>query len=208
MKPSLFNPQLVNPPFGQSIICAVVRCQFHVLSNVVPPPFRSGIAYLEETNVGGLLAEALTADVQAILADKTGSAEGLETWQNSRCRSGEPVGADTAFAGALAVASGARVPDGVVRHIGRMSEESCCWLLESDRDFSGLQRDRMRGSLGFGLCGQLALAGRKRQWKRERPRNVLGSALIAGHGIRALFADCLAAKLRAALGLTNGAFLT
>jgi hypothetical protein len=29
-------------------------------------------AYLDETNVGGLLTEALTADVQAVLADETG----------------------------------------------------------------------------------------------------------------------------------------
>jgi hypothetical protein len=28
-------------------------------------------AYLDETNVGGLLTEALTADVQAVLADET-----------------------------------------------------------------------------------------------------------------------------------------
>jgi ABC-type cobalt transport system substrate-binding protein len=30
-----------------------------------------GKSYLDETNVGALLAEALTADVQAILADET-----------------------------------------------------------------------------------------------------------------------------------------
>lgn len=30
-----------------------------------------GELYLDETNVGGLLAEALTADVQAVLADET-----------------------------------------------------------------------------------------------------------------------------------------
>lgn len=29
-------------------------------------------AYLDESNVGGLLTEALTADVQAIFADQTG----------------------------------------------------------------------------------------------------------------------------------------
>ena len=28
-------------------------------------------SYLDETNVGGLLTEALTADVQAVLADET-----------------------------------------------------------------------------------------------------------------------------------------
>ena len=31
----------------------------------------SGESYLDETNVGGLLAEALTADVEAVLADQT-----------------------------------------------------------------------------------------------------------------------------------------
>ena len=30
-----------------------------------------GESYLDETNVGGLLAEALTADVEAVLADQT-----------------------------------------------------------------------------------------------------------------------------------------
>jgi hypothetical protein len=33
--------------------------------------FRVGKSYLDETNVGALLAEALTADVQAVLADET-----------------------------------------------------------------------------------------------------------------------------------------
>ena len=31
-----------------------------------------GFPYLDETNVGALLAEALTADVEAVLADETG----------------------------------------------------------------------------------------------------------------------------------------
>jgi hypothetical protein len=33
--------------------------------------FWVGKSYLDETNVGALLAEALTADVQAVLADET-----------------------------------------------------------------------------------------------------------------------------------------
>jgi hypothetical protein len=45
----------------------------------------AGVSYLDETNVGALLAEALTADVQAVLADET-----------SR------VGADTAVSTSLA----------------------------------------------------------------------------------------------------------
>jgi Zn-dependent M28 family amino/carboxypeptidase len=33
--------------------------------------FTPGAAYLDESNVGGLFTEALTADVQAVLADQT-----------------------------------------------------------------------------------------------------------------------------------------
>ena len=58
---------------------------------------------LDEANVGGLLTEALTADVEAVLADQTGA-----------------VGADAARASALAVLAGAGVPDGFVRHVGEM----------------------------------------------------------------------------------------
>jgi hypothetical protein len=57
---------------------------------------------LDEANVGRLLAEALTADVEAVLADETGL-----------------VGADAAAASALAVVARARVPDGFVRHVER-----------------------------------------------------------------------------------------
>ena len=55
---------------------------------------------LGEADVKSLLTEALTADVQAVLADETGL-----------------VGADTALAAALAVGARARVPDRLVRHI-------------------------------------------------------------------------------------------
>ena len=58
---------------------------------------------LDEANVGGLLTEALTADVEAVLADETGL-----------------VGADAAAAGTLAVVARARVPDGFVRHVERI----------------------------------------------------------------------------------------
>jgi len=57
------------------------------------------LAVLGEANVGRLFSEALTADVQAVLADET-------CW----------VGANAAFAGALAICAWARVPDGFVRH--------------------------------------------------------------------------------------------
>ena len=40
--------------------------------------------YLDETNVGGLLTEALTADVQAVLADETGLV-GADTAVEDRC---------------------------------------------------------------------------------------------------------------------------
>jgi hypothetical protein len=48
----------------------------------------SNLTYLDEANVGGLLTEALTADVQAVLADQT-----------SR------VGADAAVSTVLAIGS-------------------------------------------------------------------------------------------------------
>jgi len=57
---------------------------------------------LDEANVGSLLTETLTADVEAVLADQTGG-----------------VCADTAAAGTLAVGLGTRVPDGIVRHVDR-----------------------------------------------------------------------------------------
>jgi len=52
-----------------------------------------------EANILGLLSEALTAQVEVVLADETG-----------------PVFADAALARALAIASRARVPDAFVRH--------------------------------------------------------------------------------------------
>jgi len=64
-------------------------------------PREKRLPVLGEANVGALLTEALTADVQAVLADQTSL-----------------VGADTAAPGALAVGARARVPDGFVRHIG------------------------------------------------------------------------------------------
>jgi hypothetical protein len=57
------------------------------------------LTVLDEANVGALLTEALTADVEAVLADQTSG-----------------VGADAALAGALAVSPRAGVPDRLVRH--------------------------------------------------------------------------------------------
>jgi len=54
---------------------------------------------LDEANVLALFPEALTADVQAVLADQTGL-----------------VGADAAAAGALAEGARSRVPNALVRH--------------------------------------------------------------------------------------------
>lgn len=54
---------------------------------------------LDKANVGALLTEALTADVEAVLADQT-----------SRVR------ADAALARALAVGPRAGIPDRLVRH--------------------------------------------------------------------------------------------
>ena len=68
------------------------------------------LSVLDEANVGGLLAEALTADVEAVLANETGF-----------------VGADAAAAGTLAVVARARVPDGFVRHDERLCRWIGCW---------------------------------------------------------------------------------
>jgi len=57
------------------------------------------LSVLVETDVLGLLTEALTAQVEVVLSDETGL-----------------VLADTAAARALAVVSGARVPNAFVRH--------------------------------------------------------------------------------------------
>jgi len=69
-------------------------------------PFRSpsnrfDLPVLGEPDVSRSLPEALTADVEAVFANETSS-----------------VCADAALASALAVATGAREPDGLVRHDG------------------------------------------------------------------------------------------
>lgn len=100
---------------------------------------------LVEANVGGLLTEALTADVQAVLADETGLVGAdtavVEKIHMLALRSLEYVlychfafcmsfsiafispsifllGVNAPFAAALAVGARARVPDRLVRHIG------------------------------------------------------------------------------------------
>jgi hypothetical protein len=103
-----------------------------------------GRAYLDEANVGRLLAEALTADVEAVLADQTGlvgadaavskrkknvsisvslsrslSAVFLFPTPRSKfCCNPPGVGLGDVLpgAGALAVGARARVPDGFVSH--------------------------------------------------------------------------------------------
>jgi len=84
---------------------SVCRFRFYsssLLLNPYSPPEHANIGHLSvlvETNVLGLLTEALTAEVEVVLADQTGL-----------------VLANTAAASALAVGSGARVPDAFVRH--------------------------------------------------------------------------------------------
>jgi hypothetical protein len=101
------------------------------------------LAYLDEANVGRLLTEALTADVEAVLADQTGlmgadaAVKGEKKYHvspdvlsianavsmhrrvfstlSSAFRP-HPTRENIPLAGALAVAAGARVPDGFVRH--------------------------------------------------------------------------------------------
>lgn len=65
----------------------------HIMSSRLP--------VLDETDVGGLLAEALTADVESVLADETGL-----------------VGADTALPASLSVGAGTGVPNVLVSHVG------------------------------------------------------------------------------------------
>jgi hypothetical protein len=101
------------------------------------------VSYLDETDVGALLAEALTADVEAVLADETSgvgadaavdmSLAGVLTYAllgssnsiASRDRalpvllSQISVGrGNVPLAGALAVGPRTRIPDRLVRHVG------------------------------------------------------------------------------------------
>ena len=94
-------------------------------------------SYLGEANVGGLLSEALTADVEAVLADETSrvgadaAANNVRPMFHSRpfsiSRAMYPVPNPSSspsktrcenvpLPGALAVGAWARVPDGFVRH--------------------------------------------------------------------------------------------
>ena len=101
--------------------------------------------YLDEANVGALLTEALTADVEAVLADQTGTV-GADAAVSLKSHVSLPfilsflglplphlpisfallgcspqrlfqVGGFVPFAGALAVRTGAGVPDRLVRHL-------------------------------------------------------------------------------------------
>jgi hypothetical protein len=109
--------------------------------------FWVGKSYLDETNVGALLAEALTADVQAVLADETSRvgadaavSTSLATVQVYKplyspaptacraaalavrllCRLRLGKGNNVPLAGALAVGPRTRIPDRLVRHVGWM----------------------------------------------------------------------------------------
>jgi len=103
------------------------------------------VSYLDEANVGGLLTEALTADVEAVLADETGLV-GADTAVKTQGQqvsevcpmllsnfvfplalpippssswtiySWSHVGLNVPATGALAVLPRARVPDRFVRH--------------------------------------------------------------------------------------------
>lgn len=131
-------------------------------------------AYLLETNVGALLTEALTADVEAVLADQTGTVSadaavvaGSTVSPQSISKILEPVSGLHAIifelffsfplpppvtmdipppsflppkdakcecvprAGALAVAAGARVPNGFVRHAGQFEFFGCRRLVDA-----------------------------------------------------------------------------
>lgn len=127
-----------------------------------------GIAYLLETNVGGLLTEALTADVQAVLADETGLVGADTAVKKSMLAhpvlyaapslaasamipaseilaTGQIV--DIPLPGALAVGAWARKPDALVRHICgcfcRLTEGTCgCAMSEMfSRELSNMRRN-------------------------------------------------------------------
>lgn len=78
--------------------------------------------YLDEANVVGLLTEALTADVEAVLADETGlvgaDAAVFVGGVVSDVEKALVYEVSSPAAGTLAVVARARVPDGFVRHLG------------------------------------------------------------------------------------------
>jgi hypothetical protein len=101
-------------------------------------------SYLDETNVGALLAEALTADVEAVLADQTHgvSADAAVRFLSAlHCRISHcpfrhgwrsvpfhisiqclRYENNVPLAGALAVGPRTRIPDRLVRHVGWLCE--------------------------------------------------------------------------------------
>lgn len=85
--------------------------------SVRPKPPRER-PHLVETNILCLLAEALTAQVEAVLADETGTvgADAAATRLVLPCLL-VSVGAFVPAASALAVAARARVPNALVRHV-------------------------------------------------------------------------------------------
>lgn len=85
--------------------------------------------YLDETNVGGLLTEALTADDEAVLPDQTSlvraDAAIQQISRQSSAKSkkhpdkGRPwIRFHIPLTAALTVGAGARVEDRLVRHVG------------------------------------------------------------------------------------------
>lgn len=56
----------------RSFIPILHRVAIQCIASAFLPPSLGFKSYLDEANVGGLLPEALTADVEAVLADQTG----------------------------------------------------------------------------------------------------------------------------------------
>lgn len=101
LKPSHpLNSGSRRPP-SECFLCVAIKNAARIRQSLAPlgSPHTTPLSVLVETNVLGLLAEALTAQVEVVLADQTGS-----------------VLADAALARALAVVSRARVPDAFVGH--------------------------------------------------------------------------------------------
>ena len=109
-------------PISSPLLFCIYRCWLFVSSCSTPDVLHLARSYLGETNIGRLLPEALTADVQAVLADETSSvcADAAVTVLvyplppcHNLCHS---AALDIPLTGAFAVGAWARVPDALVRH--------------------------------------------------------------------------------------------
>lgn len=127
----------------RNVLCARFRKMCKVVGGIssmlrfvslAVKPTREDIAYLGETNICALLTEALTANVQAVLADKTSlvCADTTEVLLENieRCST-----FCSPFTGTFTVCSWTAVPDRFVRH-------DCCVDAVSRREESAVREYR------------------------------------------------------------------